>query len=184
MSVERSTVASSIERRRRRPLPAFLDVVVTRCASGLAGISVLATLVLTAVVTFSVAARYFFNAPQIWTDELATYCLAVIVFCGLGYSLIKDAHIRTDMIVERLSERSRWYCDLLAHVLGTALASVLLLGSVSAVANFIKRNTHSSDGMQIPLAVPASVMIVGSALFLIAMLVRTLRLIVMKPSGR
>ena len=147
-------------------------------ADGLAALAVIATLVLTAVVTFSVAARYVFNAPQIWTDELATYMLVVIVFCGLPYSLLTEGHIRADMIVERLSEKQRWYCNVFAHIAGLVLAFFLLHGVISAVLNFIRRNTHSSDGMQIPLWIPACVMVIGATLFLAAMLLRAVRLCV------
>ena len=144
---------------------------------GLAYVAVLATFLLTAVVTYSVAARYVFNAPQIWADELATYCLLVMVFCGLAYTLITDGHVRADFIVERLSVKARWYCDLFSYVVASLFAVVLLLGAVSAVANFIHRNTHSSDGMQIPLALPATVMIIGCVLFLSAAVVRTLQML-------
>jgi TRAP-type C4-dicarboxylate transport system permease small subunit len=159
----------------------LLGRLIEQAAFGLAGIAVLATLVLTGVVTYGVVARYFFDAPQIWTDELATYCLAVMVFCGLGYSLLADSHIRADMIVERLPLRPRWYCDVGACLAGDALAAVLLLGAISAIANFIRRDTHSSDGMQIPLAIPASVMVIGSALFLVVMVLRTARLVRDRP---
>jgi TRAP-type C4-dicarboxylate transport system permease small subunit len=85
--------------------------------------------------------------------------------------------VRADLIVERLTPKARWYCDLFSYVVASLFALVLLLGSLSAVANFINRNTHSSDGMQIPLAVPATVMIIGCALFLLAAVVRTLQML-------
>ena len=38
-------------------------------------------LVMTAVVGYSVALRYLFNRPQVWTDQLVGYLLVVVVFC-------------------------------------------------------------------------------------------------------
>jgi C4-dicarboxylate transporter, DctQ subunit len=151
--------------------------LVESCAMGLAYVAVLAAFLLTAVVTYSVGARYVFNAPQIWADELATYCLLVMVFFGLAHTLLTDGHVRADFVVERLSATARWYFNLFSHVVASLFAAVLLLGALSAVANFVNRNTHSSDGMQIPLAIPASVMIVGCALFLAAAVTRTLQML-------
>ena len=47
--------------------------------------------------------------------------------------------------------------------------------------NFIVRDTYSTDGMDIPLYLPALPMLVGSFLFTIAMAGRLLRLIFVGP---
>ena len=112
--------------------------------------------------------------------------LSVLVFTALD-RLTDPANVRvrvaaysvdtTTGLVSILSATARWYFNLFSHLVASLFAAVLLLGALSAVANFVNRNTHSSDGMQIPLAIPASVMIVGCVLFLAAALTRTLQML-------
>ena len=59
------------------------------------------------LTTADVVARYVFNSPTMWADEMASYLLIAIVFLGLAQNLRTDGHIRIDVITNLLSSRSR-----------------------------------------------------------------------------
>jgi TRAP-type C4-dicarboxylate transport system permease small subunit len=128
--------------------------------------------------------RFVFNASQNWADELASYCLLWMVFFGLTYTLNAGAHIRIDFFTAMLSPRMQHRAEIVIWAIGTMFAVLLLLGCYSAVDNFIRRGTHSTEGLDIPLWWPALPMLLGSALFAIAMAARLLRLIVLGPVSR
>ena len=68
-------------------------------------------------VTYEVAARYMFNAPTIWAFDLTYMLYGAVFMLGASYTLMKGAHIRTDMLWEKYSDRKKGWVDLLAYVL-------------------------------------------------------------------
>lgn len=152
-----------------------LERGVERLADAFALVAVFSLVLLTVVVTYSVMMRYVFNRPQIWTDELATYCLAAIVFFGLAHTLARGGHIRVDVLTDRLPARPRAYLEAVVHLFGVAFCVLFALAGWSAVENYIRRNTYSTGGLDIPLYVPTMILLVGALLFLLLMLCRAAR---------
>ncbi len=158
-----------------------IERVTEKVSTWLAELAAVSTLLLTAVVTYSVIMRFVFNSSLAWTDELATYCLLWMVFFGLTYTLYVGAHIRIDFFTVMLPKRGQEIAEIVIWAFGTVFAVLLLLGCLHAVNNFIVRDTYSTDGMDIPLYLPALPMLIGSILFTIAMAGRLLRLIFIGP---
>lgn len=158
-----------------------LERVTERVSTWLAELAAVSALLLTAVVTYSVIMRFVFNTSLNWTDELATYCLLWMVFFGLTYTLYAGSHIRIDFFTVMLSKRMQSLAEIVIWSFGVVFAVLLVVSCYNAVDNFIVRETHSTDGMDIPLYLPALPMLLGSVLFLIAMAGRLLRLIVVGP---
>ena len=152
--------------------------VVERTSYWLAHLAVVSLLLLTVVVTYSVIMRYAFRTSLDWTDELASYCLLWSVFFGLAYTLNVEAHIRVDFFTQMLSPAPRYYLEVAVWAIGVLFALLLVLGSLSAVENFIRRDTYSSAGLDIPLYLPALPLLLGSVVFMFAMAARLLRLVV------
>lgn len=68
-------------------------------------------------VTYEVFARYLLNAPTIWAYDIAYMMTGAMFMLGAGYTLLRGAHIRTDLFWEKFSERTRGAIDTLAYVL-------------------------------------------------------------------
>jgi TRAP-type C4-dicarboxylate transport system permease small subunit len=158
-----------------------LERTVDRASTWLAQLAAASALLLTAVVTYSVVMRFVFNSSQNWADELASYCLLWMVFFGLTYTLNAGAHIRIDFFTNMLTPRLQHRLEVAVWAIGAVFAALLFLGCLSAVENFIRRDTYSTEGLDIPLVWPALPMLLGSGLFAIAMAARLLRLIVLGP---
>ena len=67
------------------------------------------------ITTADVVARYVFNRPTMWADEMASYLLIAIVFLGLAQNLRTDAHIRIDALTSLLSLRTRAVLEVVTH---------------------------------------------------------------------
>lgn len=78
---------------------------------GKAGALVLPILILT--VTLNVTLRYGFRMGMIELEELQWHLNAVVVMLGMAYALKHDAHVRVDVINQRLSRRARAVIDLM-----------------------------------------------------------------------
>jgi TRAP-type mannitol/chloroaromatic compound transport system permease small subunit len=62
---------------------------------------------------YEVISRYFFNKPTIWVWEINGLLLCVLVALTGGYALLNEAHVRVDIIYERLSERTKAIIDII-----------------------------------------------------------------------
>ena len=67
-------------------------------------------------VTWEVVARYFFNAPTIWSFDVTYMLYGTIFMLGSAYALHKGAHIRTDFFFEKWSIRTKGMIDSIAFL--------------------------------------------------------------------
>src|SRR5690606_27069439 len=62
------------------------------------------------LVFVSVLMRYLFDRPFTFTEEVTGYLVTFSVFMGLGYTLYTEGHIRTDILLRKLSPRAARWC--------------------------------------------------------------------------
>ena len=64
-----------------------------------------------------VFARYVLREPTIWALDVTTMSYAALFMLGSALALLKGAHVRTDMLWEAFSDRTKGMIDSLAFVL-------------------------------------------------------------------
>lgn len=157
--------------------PGWLDRIVR--ANGIAArwlghASAAALLLMGAAVFYGVVMRFAFGRAQNWTDELATYSLASVVFLALAHTLTAGGHIRIEVLPGWLPPRGRAALECAVSLVGLAFALLLLLGCIDVVDNFARRGTRSTGGLGLPLLWPALPLVIGAAAFVVAMAVRAI----------
>lgn len=68
-------------------------------------------------VTWEVFARYLFGEPTIWAYDIAYMMTGSLFMLGAAYTLMRGAHIRTDLFWEKFSDRTRGIIDAAAYLL-------------------------------------------------------------------
>ena len=126
--------------------------------------------VLCLLIMASVVARYVFNRPFLYVDELASYLLATIVFLGLAYTLREGGHIRVEMIIDRLRRKTRTALTGITAILGVVWAYCLLMGVTGLWLRYFKGDVLGYGTLQAPLWVPALSLVIGGALLLLQVL--------------
>jgi len=143
---------------------------VARWASTLAGLAVLAIVLL---ISYDVLMRYFFDQPQLFVDELASFLEVLVIFGGLAQTFRVGGHVRVDLLTSRLPPRARAWLRLVTLVIGlTFLAIVIWTTAQSALTAY--RYGRVSAVMLYPLWLPMVLIPLGLALMAATMLV-TLR---------
>jgi len=71
---------------------------------------------LVVVVFIDVVMRYLFNTSFVFTQELEWHLFAFIFLMGAGYTLLHDAHVRVDIIYQRLGFKGRAWINLLGVI--------------------------------------------------------------------
>ena len=100
-----------------RTVPALLKTIrVIDAFSDWSGKAV-AWLILPLVLslTYEAIARYLFNAPTLWAFDLSYMLYGAIFMLGAHYTLLKGAHIRTDMLWEKFSAADQGRIDAAAY---------------------------------------------------------------------
>jgi len=76
----------------------------------------LAMLYLVVTICYECLARYLFDAPTVWVQESSFMANGSAFMLGCAYALHKGAHVRTDMLWEKFSERRKGWIDLASYV--------------------------------------------------------------------
>lgn len=86
--------------------------------------------VMTAVITYQVVARYFFNSSPAWSERLALVLLGYLVFFGAAVGVHERFHIRIDALRDAVSPRLAKAFDVSANF------AVICAGIVMIIAGF------------------------------------------------
>ncbi len=103
---------------RRPPPAAYLGVIraidrITEILGGAVAL-LIAPLILANVV--EVLMRYFLRQPTAWAADTTVMASGALFMLGAAYALRKGAHVRTDMLWEKFSDRRKGVIDSIAFV--------------------------------------------------------------------
>ncbi len=125
------------------------------------------TLVLTALVLMEVVARYFFNAPTTWSNEMNQYLLCALVMFAGGYTLRNFGHTRVDIIYVRFSERGAAWVEVLTALLVMVFTlPMIYYGAKLSIEALISGQT-SVSAAQLPLWPSMATVPLGAAFLLL-----------------
>ncbi len=139
---------------------------IARSASTLAGLAVLAIVVL---ISFDVLMRYFFNEPQLFVDELASFLEVLVIFGGLAQTFRLGGHVRVDLLTSRLSAPVRAWLRLVTLIIGLAFLGVVMWTTAQSALTAYRYGRVSSV-MLYPLWLPMVLIPVGLGLLAVTML--------------
>ena len=104
-----------------KPMPPRGYLTVIRCMDKFTDwtgyLFVLSIIPLICANVIEVFARYVLKAPTIWALDVTTMSYATLFMLGSALALLKGAHIRTDMLWEAFSDRTKGMIDSLAFLL-------------------------------------------------------------------
>lgn len=67
--------------------------------------------------TIEVVMRYVFRSPTTWALETTFMSFGALFMLGCAYTLLRGAHVRTDILWEKFSDRKKGLIDSIAYVL-------------------------------------------------------------------
>lgn len=138
------------------------------------GVVVALFAVLVGIVFFQVVARYVFNRPPVWTEELARYCQVWIILLTSPLCIRKGSHLAVDYFGHRLQPSRRRRLDILTGFLIIFYTAVV---TVHGVRLAVVGRFQVSPAMGINMSVVFLVLPVSGALMLVEAVLRTWSLI-------
>lgn len=83
-------------------------------------------ILITAIAMLEVILRYIFNRPTVWAWEVNGQLFAAVILLGGGYALLHNAHVKLDVVYDRLSLRRKALVDIATFPLFLLFFVILL----------------------------------------------------------
>ena len=116
-----------------------------------------------------VFARYVLRSPTVWALDVTTMSYATLFMCGAALALLKGAHVRTDMLWEKFSDRKKGMVDSVALLLFfLPTMAVLFAISIDDFLYAVSIDERSSSGAWTPVLWPLRGVIPLTAFMLFA----------------
>lgn len=143
--------------------------MIGRAAGVAALLAGFATLAIVLLISYDVGMRYFFDQPQVFVDEVASFLELLVVFGGAAYTFRAGGHVRVDLVTERIGPAARAWLRVVTLALGLAFLAVVIWVTIqSGITAF--RYGRVSAVMLYPLWLPMLLIPAGLALMALAML--------------
>ena len=128
--------------------------------------NVLATAWIFAMIMFvvlDVAGRVFFNSPLTGTPEIVKVSNPAITFLQIAYVLWMGAHVRTTILLDRISSRKVAFIDILACLMGVAVFSLNFYAGWSLTTTAWSVGEYEGEGaLRVPTTPVRIIIEIGS----------------------
>jgi TRAP-type C4-dicarboxylate transport system permease small subunit len=127
--------------------------------------------VLTIAVFAQVVARYVFNHPPTWTEELARFCQVWIILLASSICLRKGTHLAVDYVGPALAPRARRSVAIFKGVLIAVYSAVVVIWGARLLMIGL---TQTSPAMQLNMGLVYLVFPIAGGLMLLEAIVAML----------
>ena len=124
-----------------------------------------------AIVNIEIFSRYL-GRPTTWVAEISSILILWIPFMIGGWVLRKEAHVKMDLLIERLSPRSRALINFVTSLIGVIVMFIVTVAGFLTTLYWIGNKTPTM--LMLPRSPIIAIIFVGSLLFTIQFFIRAL----------
>ncbi|HET6828539.1 MAG TPA: TRAP transporter small permease [Ramlibacter sp.] len=125
----------------------------------------LAYLAMTGLIVFDIVARRFLGVSTEATVELTGYLLALGMSAGMAGTLVQRAHVRIDVLIQKLGVKARAFMHVIALSGLLLTAAMFAWGAWRLVAESWLLNATDLSSVRTPLWIPQGAWWLGLCLF-------------------
>ena len=130
------------------------------------------TVALLLIVTYEVVARYVFNNPPIWAEEICCYLFIFMVLMPLGGVLKGDHNIALDLLIRNVSPGRRLWLEIMNSLVGLLFCIILTWYGAKYTFFQYRFNFRASTLLATPLWIPYMIIPIGAGLVSLQYLVK------------
>ena len=114
---------------------------------------------------YSVLMRYVFRDPAFWSEEITRYLLTWGTMAAMAFAMMKRRHIRTRVLLDRVSPKTRALLELFTDVVALVLLVVFIYTSSNLALNTFLIGKKSITSLRFPLWIPQIALPIGGIFF-------------------
>ncbi|MDR9769165.1 TRAP transporter small permease [Acetomicrobium sp.] len=134
-----------------------LNLLIGYCG----GISILAMGI---ILFYEVVARYVFNSPTIWAQEVSIIIFMWAMLAGAAYTLQVGKHVKIDLLTVHLSEKTQSVLETITSIIGMLFSAYVTFQGIEMLKGTLKYNKLSATPLRVPLWIPQLALPVGFGL--------------------
>lgn len=119
------------------------------------------------LITTDVLSRTLFNHPFQGVSEIVSSCIIILCFFEIPYCLMKGSHVRSTIIYDKVSARTRACIDLVCCVLGIIVFILIIVSSWKNLLHAIEINDAEIAGSVRISTIPGRFAIVFGAVAMV-----------------
>jgi TRAP-type mannitol/chloroaromatic compound transport system permease small subunit len=119
------------------------------------------------MLVFEVIARYFFSSPTIWAHGYSQRLFGSYFILVGAFTLVRDAHVRVDIIYQRFSIRVRAFLDVINYGLLILWTSVMAKEGISYFLYSFALREKDESALGHPVYPVKFLLVVGVSLILL-----------------
>lgn len=150
--------------------------IIEKLSSIGGAISAISILLMTGLILLEIILRSFTGISLLICEEYAAYLLVVFGSMALSYTFKSNGHIRVDLILSKLSPRSRLVVDLCCTIIGFLVLLYLVVQSWGQFYGSLSSGETSLYYSKTPLWAPQSFIVAGAGLMVLQFLSTAARL--------
>jgi len=143
-----------------------LRKALDRLVAGMACLAGWTYVVCALFITADIVGRAFFGVSSAATVEISGYMLACGISWSLAHTLAERAHIRVDVLVNRMPVGPRALLHILAISLLGLFGGFLAWAGWELLQESLMFNAHDNSALHIPMAVPQGIWVAGLFAFM------------------
>jgi len=120
-------------------------------------------LIMTLVILLQVIARFVFNSPFTWTEELARYLFVYITFLGAGLLVYQRSHLFVEIVFNLFPSTVKKVVQMIIDLIVAGFSAYVIRSAVSLMGTSA---THKSTGMGLPMSFVSLSVLIGAVLML------------------
>lgn len=121
----------------------------------------LALLAMVAYVLADVVTRKLALGRVEGAEEISGYLMAALASWGLAYTLVERAHVRIDLIRQRLVPARQVLMDLFAMIVTNAVVVLIAYQCWPVLATTLRRGAEANTPLSTPLWIPQGIWFAG-----------------------
>jgi len=96
-----------------------------------------------AVVTAGIIARYIFQEPFSWTEELVSFLFIWVALLAAGVAFAEDRHIKVELFHHLITPKARIYLKKLSYIIVLIILLYFILSSIKVESRMISLGVKS-----------------------------------------
>lgn len=158
----------------------IVDALSTWCAR----LAIVSAALMTIAMSYEVAARYLFSRPTVWAFDISYMSNGAVFLLGIAWVLKENAHIRIDVIKNRLPPRlDAWIQSFVYILLLSPIFGFLTYAAAKTTWRAWIRNEVETVSPWAPLMWPFyTLILIGLAAMTLQLLAEGIRLLASVPT--
>jgi TRAP-type mannitol/chloroaromatic compound transport system permease small subunit len=118
-------------------------------------------------IIYEVILRHILNLPTQWVSEATVFCGALVYVIAGAWTLLKDQHVKVDLLYDRFSLKTKAYLDILSFVFFSIYMIAMLWATFIYATDSIDLFEHTGSSWNPPIYPVKAAFFIGVLLIML-----------------